>query len=68
MNVLYFCFRQLNDLDNQQFINQEMVCFFPETRIFTNENIEIVSPSPKNNNPNIYASFLIIAKLLFVFC
>ena len=42
--------------------------FFAESSIFNNGNIEIMAPSPKNNNPNIYASFLIISKLLFIFC
>ena len=42
--------------------------FFAEASIFNNRNIEIVAPSPKNNNPNISAYFLIIAKLLFMFC
>ena len=39
--------------------------FPPEARIFNNGHIETVAPSPKNNNPNISASFLIISKFLF---
>ena len=42
--------------------------FFSEASIFNNGHLEIVTPYPKNNNPNISASFLIIAKFLFVFC
>ena len=30
---------------------------FPEARTFNNEDLETVVPSPKNNNPNISASF-----------
>ena len=41
---------------------------FSEASIFNNGHLEIFAPSPKNNNPNIPASFLIIAKLLFMFC
>ena len=41
---------------------------FLESSIFNNGHLEIVSPSPKNNNPNIPASFLIIDKFLFMFC
>ena len=40
---------------------------FAEASIFNNVHIEIVAPSPKNNNPNMSASFLIMAKFLFVF-
>ena len=39
----------------------------PEFIIFNNGHLEIVAPSTKNNNSNISASFLIIAKLLFLF-
>ena len=42
--------------------------FFAEIRLFNNEHLEIVAPSPKNNNPNMSASFLIMGKFLFMFC
>ena len=42
--------------------------FFAEAIIFNNGYLEIVAPYPKNNNPNISASFLIIVKLFFMFC
>ena len=42
--------------------------FFAESRIFNNRHLEIVAPSPKNNNPNIFASFLIISKFPFMLC
>ena len=41
--------------------------FFAEASIINNRNLEIVATSPKNNNPNISASFLIIYKFLFMF-
>ena len=42
--------------------------FSPEAVIFNNGHLEMVAPSPKINNPNIFASLLIIYKLLFMFC
>ena len=42
--------------------------FLPEAKIINNGYLEIVEPSPKNNNPNISASFLITTKFLFVLC
>ena len=42
--------------------------FFAEARIFKNGHLEIVAPSPKNNNPNISTYFFIISKFLFMFC
>ena len=41
---------------------------FAEQSIFNNGHLEIVASSPKINNPNISASFLIIAKFLFMLC
>ena len=42
--------------------------FFSEAIIFNNGHLEIVASSPKNKNPNISASFLIIAEFLFMLC
>ena len=42
--------------------------FFAEASIFNNGHPYIVAPSPKNNNPNMSAYFLIMAKFLFMFC
>ena len=42
--------------------------FFTEATIFNNGHLDIVAPSPKNNNPNMSASFWIMAKFLFMFC
>ena len=48
---------------------QNRNCYiFRRRYIFNNGHPEIVALSPKNNNPNISASFLIIYKFLFVFC
>ena len=42
--------------------------FYQEARIFNNVHPEIVAPYPKNNNLNISALSLIIAKFLIMFC
>ena len=68
MNAPPFYFHQINDLENQRLPKTVTSMFFPEYRIFNNGHIEIVAPSPKNNNTNIFDSFLIIAKLLLVLC
>ena len=41
---------------------------FAEASIFNKWHLDIVAPSPKNNNPNISSYFLIMAKFLFMFC
>ena len=57
---------EIDDPDNQQFPIQQLACFFAEHNIFNNGHLDIVAPSPNNNNPNMSASFLIMAKLLFM--
>ena len=42
--------------------------FFVEASIFNNGHLEIMASSHKNLIPYISASFLIISKLLFIFC
>ena len=41
--------------------------FFPETKILGNVVHDIVASSPRNNNPNTSASFVIVVKFIFVF-
>ena len=68
MNVLYFLLSS-NKWPWQSTISKTAtVMFFSEARIFNNVHPEILSPFPKNNNPNISAYFFIIAKFLFMFC
>ena len=52
----------INDFQNSNWY------FFSEASIFNNRHLEIVASSPENKNPNISASFFIIARFLFVFC
>ena len=44
-----------------------MIYISPKDKIFNNGHLEIVAPYPKNNNPDISVSVLIMAKLLFAF-
>ena len=64
---LFYC-PELDDPDNKNNYNTATGMLFAEASIFNNEHLDIVAPSPKNNNPNMSASFLIIAKFLFMFC
>ena len=62
---IYFQYNHIVLLD---ILLGETGMFVVESIIFNNGHIEIVAPSPKNNNPNISDSFLIIAEFLFIFC
>ena len=62
-----FYFHHLNDPDKSTIPKTATGMFFEEAIIFNNVNLETVAPSPKNNNPNISASFLITDKFLFMF-
>ena len=53
-------------INNFQYSNWYI--FFVEAIILNYGNLDILAPSPKNNNPNMSASFLIMDKFLFVLC
>ena len=58
-------FHKLSDLHNQQVLKQEQEHFYHKPKMFNNGFIEILEPSPRNNNPKTSASLLIILKLIF---
>ena len=58
---------ELDEPDKSTISNTETGMFFAEASILNNGNLDIVAPSPKNNNPNMSASFLIMAKFLLMF-
>ena len=64
---LYSC-HQLNGLVNPLFLRYQKVYTFPEAVMLINVVLVTVARSPKNNNSNISASFLIVVKFLCVFC
>ena len=53
------------NLTYQNFPKQQLVC---RIHYIQKVHLDIVAPSPKNNNPNMSAYYLIINKFLFMLC